>query len=115
MPSPGRSQGPLDPATKVLEMESLGVKVKNVQSCLYQSCLLCQETFYSVWLYFIPAVLCATCATAGTQCEALLGAESDQHGLQFCMGGFGCGWPWCGGLTLPVFHPDWGSGSWQAL
>lgn len=27
MPSPGRNQGPLDPATKVLEMESLGVKV----------------------------------------------------------------------------------------
>ena len=31
MPSPGRSQGPLDPATKVLELESLGVKVENVQ------------------------------------------------------------------------------------
>lgn len=28
MPSPGRDQGPLDPATKVLEMESLGVKVR---------------------------------------------------------------------------------------
>ena len=27
MPSPGQDQGPLDPATKVLEMESLGVKV----------------------------------------------------------------------------------------
>ena len=32
MPSPGRDQGPLDPATKVLEMESLGGKVG---SCLY--------------------------------------------------------------------------------
>lgn len=28
MPSPGRDQGPLDPATKVLEMESLGLKVR---------------------------------------------------------------------------------------
>ncbi|KAL0040642.1 hypothetical protein WJX79_000331 [Trebouxia sp. C0005] len=31
MPSPGRSQGPIDPATKVLEIQSLGVKVHNVK------------------------------------------------------------------------------------
>ena len=39
MPSPGRGQGPLDPAAKVFEMESLGVKVclpsvfVHVQAC----------------------------------------------------------------------------------
>lgn len=40
MTSPRQNQGPLDPATKVLEMESLGVKV----SCFY----LCQPVQHAV-------------------------------------------------------------------
>lgn len=39
MPSPGRDQGPLDPATKVLEMESLGVKVR----LLSYACTCCEH------------------------------------------------------------------------
>ena len=90
MPSPGRSQGPLDPATKVLEMESLGVKVYTFnRTCISPVC--CVKKFLPLCLVKLQTRQCATCAAAGIQCEALLGAESDQHGLQFCMGKFGCG------------------------
>lgn len=84
MPSPGRDQGPLDPATKVLEMESLGVKVG---SCLYA--YIPAESTHSVQSWHNTGLLigmaCPLCT--GSQCEALLGAEPNKHGIQLCLGG----------------------------
>ena len=116
MPSPGRDQGPLDPATKVLEMESLGVKVSLLRMHVHvvSTCTMARLCVWYVMLGTVQGVeMCRLCI--GAQCKALLGAEPYQHGIQLCLGGSGRSYSWQPSLALPLLHNDRRPGTWQAL
>ena len=126
MPSPGREQGPLDPATKVLEMESLGVKVSLVCPIFCSECCqdLCSCRAYNHCalrktegrgLSYAEIFNTDLSQSAGTECEAVLGAKPHKHGLQLCMGSVGHCTTWQQPVTFPLLNNDWCAGPWQAV